>query len=201
MHGVNAETVRKRLHEHSITIGKVGGRRAFDPPKEVLETMYQTMSMRAIADKLGVGETVVFKRLKEHGIELKEHGNHRLKPGRVFSETHKANIRKAQLELGAVGEKNPNWRGGMTAINNRARTGWEARQWRVESLLRANHKCENCGIDQGNECDCCGVKISLHVHHIKSFAKFPDVRYDPKNSEVLCPKCHRKAHATKIKSE
>ena len=197
MHGVNAETVRKRLHEHCIEIGKVGGRRAFDPPKQVLETMYQTMSMRAIADKLGVGETVVFKRLKEHGIELKEHKNHRLKPGRVFSETHKQNIRKAQIALNAVGERSANWKGGMTAINMRARTGREAREWRKQSLERANNQCEICGILQGHECDCCGVKISLHVHHIKSFAKFPETRYDPTNSEVLCPKCHRKAHETK----
>lgn len=199
MYGVNAETVRKRLHEHGIAAMKRGGRRSFDPDPKTLRDLYQTMSMRQIAEHFGVGETVVFNRLKEHGIELKEHGNHRLKPGRVFSDEHKANIRKAQIKLGLKGDKNPNWKGGLTELNRQARTGWEAREWREKSLERAAYKCQKCGVAHGSICECCGVKTSLHVHHVKSFAKFPELRYDPKNSEVLCPKCHREEHA-KIKS-
>lgn len=197
MHGVNAETVRKRLHEHGIAALKRGGRRSFDPPKEVLEELYQTKSMRDIAEHFGVGETVVFKRLKEHGIELKEHGNHRLKPGRVFTETHKKNIRKVAIERAAYGEKNPNWKGGLTEINRRERTGWEAREWRQQSLERANNRCEDCGVENGSGCECCGTNIKLHVHHIHSFAKHPEIRFDPKNSEVLCPKCHHARHYRK----
>lgn len=194
MNGVNAETVRKRLKEHQIPIGKVGGRRSFDPPKEVLQELYQSMSMQEIAKFFGVGETVVFKRLKEHGVELELHKNHRLKPGRVFSEQHRKNIGEAQKKLGLVGEKNPNWRGGLTEINRRARTGWQAREWREKSLERAGYRCEKCGVEHGHTCECCGVKISLHVHHVQSFSKFPDLRYDPSNSEVLCPKCHYAKH-------
>lgn len=194
LYGVNAETVRKRLHEHGIASMKRGGRRSFDPSKEVLQTLYNTKSMREIAEHFGVGETVVFNRLKEHGIELEGHKNHRLKPGRIFSEEHRKNISKAQKQLGLIGEKNPNWQGGLTEINRRARTGWAAREWRELSLQRAGYKCQNCGVDHGHVCECCGIKISLHVHHIKSFSKFPDLRYDPENSEVLCPKCHREEH-------
>lgn len=194
MFGVNAETVRKRVHEHGLQAMKHGGRRSFDPPKEVLESLYQEMSMQKIAEHFGVGETVVFNRLKEHGIVQKLHKNHRLKTGRVFSEEHRKNISKAQKKLGLVGEKNPNWRGGLTEINRRARTGWQAREWREKSLERAGYRCEKCGIDHGHVCECCGIKITLHVHHIKSFSKFPELRYDPTNSEVMCPKCHREAH-------
>ena len=50
------------------------------------------MSMAEIATKYGVGETVVWKRLHEHGIELRDFKNHRLKPGRIFSEEHRRNI-------------------------------------------------------------------------------------------------------------
>lgn len=194
MHGVNAETVRKRLHEHGIASMKRGGRRSFDPPKDVLESLYQKMSMREIAEHFGVGETVVHKRLKEHGIELDTHKNHRLKPGRVFSESHKANIRQAQINLGLVGEKNPNWKGGLTEVNRRARTGWQAREWREKALERAGYKCQQCGVEHGRICECCGVVVRLHVHHVQSFSKFPEMRYDPENSEVLCPKCHHKEH-------
>jgi transposase len=192
--GISAEVVRRRIHELGIVIQKVGGRRAFDPPRDVLDELYQTKSMREIAEHFGVGETVVFKRLKEHGIELKEHGNHRLKPGRVFTEEHKQNIRKSQIERAAYGEKNPNWKGGLTEVNRRARGSWMAREWKQQSLARAGNKCERCGVENGKTCECCGVKIKLHVHHIKSFAKYPDIRFDPANSEVLCPKCHHDEH-------
>ena len=194
MHGVGAEVVRRRLHEHQIPINKSGGRRSFDPPKEVLQELYQAISMKEISELYGCGETVVFKRLKEHGIELEQHKNHRLKPGRVFTEQHKQNIRKSLIARVAYGEKNPNWKGGLTVKNLQARGSWEAREWKKNSLARANHKCEACGVEDGKTCECCGVKIKLHVHHIKSFAKFPAIRFDPTNSEVLCPKCHYGKH-------
>ncbi|MCX7135699.1 MAG: HNH endonuclease [Proteobacteria bacterium] len=194
--GVTAEVIRRRLHEYGVPINKVGGRRAFDPPKEVLESFYQRMSMRDMATHFGVGETVVWKRLREHGIELKEHTNHRLKPGRVFSDTHKANIRKAQIDRGAVGDKNPNWRGGLTDVNRRLRQSWQYREWRDNALRLRGCKCQDCGVAEGHMCECCGVKIKLHVHHVLSFAKFPESRFDPANSEVLCPKCHYGRHRT-----
>lgn len=196
--GVNAETVRKRLHEHAIKLGKNGGRRSFDPPKEELESLYQTKSMREIADHFGVGETVVFKRLKEHGIELENFKNHRLKPGRVFTEEHKRNIRNAQIEKQAYGEKNPNWRGGLTEKHRQLRNSWQAREWKKLSLERAGYKCEECGTEDGKTCECCGIKVKLHVHHVHSFAKYTELRFDPKNSEVLCPKCHYARHHWKI---
>lgn len=196
--GVCAEIVRRRLIEHGIPILKRGGRRAFDPPKDVLESLYQEKSMREIADYFGVGETVVFKRLKEHGIEQNEHKNHRLKVGRVFSETHKQNLSKAKREIAAYGEKNPNWKGGLTIIHRRERGSWQAREWKKQSLARANHQCERCGVKDNSVCECCGTKVRLHVHHIKSFAKFPEHRFDPQNSEVLCPKCHHAEHQMKI---
>lgn len=197
MFGVNAETVRKRLHKHGIAALKRGSRRAFDPPKEVLESLYQTKSMREIAEHFGVGETVVFKRLKEHDIELKEHKNHRLKPGRIFTDEHKANIRKSLISRAAYGEKNPNWKGGATAKNLALRRSWQSREWKKNSLIRANHQCEHCGVKDGSICECCGTNVKLHVHHIHSFAKFPDLRFDPANSEVLCPKCHYSEHKWK----
>ena len=34
----------------------------------------------------------------------------------------------------------------------------------------------------------------LHAHHIKSWEKFPNDRYDRSNGVVLCIKCHDKFH-------
>lgn len=194
MHGVNAETVRKRLHEHGIDTQKVGGRRAFNPSKEVLSDLYQTMSMRQIADKFEVGETVVWKRLHEHGITLKDHenGGHRLKVGRVFSEAHKANL--AASKRGKTGAANPNWKGGVTIENLKIRLSPEAIDWKKQVLKLRGNACQGCGAKRHSICECCGTKVNLHVHHIKSFAKHPELRFDVTNAEVLCPKCHFSRH-------
>lgn len=195
MNGVNAETVRKRLHEHGIEPFSVGGRRAFNPSKDVLNDLYQQMSMSAIAKHFNVGETVVFKRLKEHGITLKDHenGGHRLKAGRVFSQEHKANISKANTGTKRK-EKNPNWKGGVSTENFKIRNSASAKNWRKAVLEKYNHKCSACGVAQNTTCECCGTKIKLHVHHIKSFADYADLRFDVNNGEVLCPKCHYSRH-------
>jgi hypothetical protein len=42
----------------------------------------------------------------------------------------------------------------------------------------------------GNKCFLCGAKEKLHVHHIFDFKKFKTLRFDKKNGQVLCEKCH-----------
>lgn len=198
MFNITAEPVRLALIKHGIPRRAARPVKTFDPPKEQLRELYQSMSMADIAKHFGVGETVVFKRLKEHGIELNEHVNHRLKPGKVFSEEHRLNLRNAHLARDARGEKNPNWKGGTTAKNFLARSTVEYRDWKRSALQRAGHKCQQCGAVGGSVCECCGTKVMLHVHHIKSFAKYPDERFNVENSEVLCPKCHHSRHRSKI---
>lgn len=153
--------------------------------------------MRQIADKYGVGETVVWTRLKEFGIKLHdyENGGHRLRPGRIFSEEHR---RKIGLSMrGKVGPLNRNWKGGKAAENLRLRGSIEYREWKSAALALRGHECQECGVKHKSTCECCGTHVVLHVHHVKSFANFPEDRFDPQNSEVLCPKCHYPRHARK----
>jgi hypothetical protein len=148
------------------------------PPRDELEAEYQNHSMRQIAEKYGVGETVVWKRLKEFGIKLHdyENGGHRLKPGRIFSVEHRRNISRSMR--GKVGPLNRNWKGGKTAENLRLRGSIEYREWKASALLLRGYKCQECGTLDRTICECCGTQIVLHVHHVKSFAKFPDSRFD-----------------------
>lgn len=191
--GVSAEVVRRRIHEYGITVKPKGARRVFDPPVKELRKLYQTMSMAQIAEHYAVGETVVFKRLKEHGIEVEGFKNHRLKTGKTFSPEHRQALSKAKAGRWS-GAKNPNWKNGARQTNMQARSTGEYKQWRYAALARASFACESCGVAQGTMCKCCGHRISLHVHHVKPFAQFPELRFDPKNSEVLCPKCHSAKH-------
>lgn len=195
MYGVSQELVRRRIHEYDIAARKTGPSRSFRPSKDELEILYQTMSMAQIAEHFGVGETVVFKRIKEYGVTLKgfESGGHRAKTGKKFSDEHRKNLSSSLIGKMA-GEGNPRWKGGSTEENLRLRRTGAYIKWKKSSLERAGNKCQECGALGGNICECCGTKVILHVHHVKPFAKHPELRFDPANSEVLCPKCHRSRH-------
>jgi len=83
------------------------------------------------------------------------------------------------------GKNNPNWKGGITPINNSIRTSMEARLWKGSVFFRDDWTCQDCG-KRGNG--------ELHAHHIKPFATFPDLRFAIDNGITLCKKCHKKIH-------
>lgn len=188
--GMSQETVRRTMVRHGIARKRSGPRPEFLPSIQDLDALYQQMSMQQIARRYGVGQTAVWKKLKEYGIVLRdyENGGHRKKPGRVFSEEH-----RRKIGIASTGRKS-NWKGGLTEIHAKLRRSGAYKQWKLASLAKSQNKCEQCGKMNGEICECCGTKIVLHVHHIKSFAKFPETRFDPENSEVLCPKCHYSRH-------
>lgn len=45
-------------------------------------------------------------------------------------------------------------------------------------------------------CKICGSKEQLQVHHLSSYAKYPQLRYEPTNGVTLCKKCHDLFHNT-----
>ena len=65
------------------------------------------------------------------------------------------------------------------------------RVWRRKALKLHGDSCDKCGAKQHSLCECCGTKIYLEVHHVEKFASNKERRFDPTNSSVLCPKCHR----------
>ena len=56
--------------------------------------------------------------------------------------------------------------------------------WRKAVYERDHYTCQNCGKVGGR----------LNAHHIKSFARYPDLRLDVSNGITLCEKCHKLAH-------
>lgn len=56
--------------------------------------------------------------------------------------------------------------------------------WRASVYKRDFYTCQNCGAVGGK----------LNAHHIKPFAKYPDLRLDINNGITLCDKCHKLAH-------
>lgn len=64
----------------------------------------------------------------------------------------------------------------------RKRAGAQHRIFRKDAF-------ERCPI-----CIRCGAEESLHVHHIKGSAEFPESRFDALNAVTLCQTCHIEFH-------
>ncbi len=62
----------------------------------------------------------------------------------------------------------------------------EYSKWRATVLRRDNYVCQMCNNRK--------KRGSLQVHHIKRWANFPTIRYDPDNGITLCFLCHKSIH-------
>lgn len=69
---MDMKTVYTRMREYGIKLRKHGPVKVFDPSRDELHDLYfnKHYTMLEIAEHYGVGETVVFKRLREHKLIL-----------------------------------------------------------------------------------------------------------------------------------
>lgn len=91
------------------------------------------------------------------------------------------NISAAQRRLVKEGRHHL-WKGGLTKRNVLIRQTLRYRLWRESVFERDNWTCVKCGVR--------GVK--LHAHHLRPFAKHPDLRFAVDNGATLCVPCHKK---------
>lgn len=78
-----------------------------------------------------------------------------------------------------------NWKGGVDIVNRRIRQSEEYSAWRISVWQRDYWTCKNCG-HKGKD---------IVAHHIKSFSKYPKVRFDVENGVTLCRSCHKRVHS------
>ena len=93
------------------------------------------------------------------------------------------------------GERHWNWRGGITSEHEKIRNSTEYKEWRNKIFIRDNWTCQKCGSRNGN-----GVYVYLEAHHVKSFSKFPNLRFDLDNGVTLCRICHKETDSFGWKS-
>ena len=96
--------------------------------------------------------------------------------GKKHNQETRMKIRKTKL-----GERNPNWKGGVTPKNKLIRDSAEYALWRTAIFERDKWTCVWCGSR--------GTK--LNADHIKPFALYPELRFAIDNGRTLCVPCHK----------
>ena len=78
------------------------------------------------------------------------------------------------------------WRGGVSSENRKIRYSARMEKWRKTVFTRDDYMCQHCGARSGK-----GRPVHLHAHHVKSFAYYPELRFEVSNGLTLCRDCHR----------
>lgn len=143
------------------------------------EYVEKTRSARDIAAEFGITPAAVFFWLNRHGIPRRKGSEARLLPYRRKGASGPENGM-----YGRVGEKNPNWKGGVTPERQAV---YSSRAWAnvVKSVWARDHGvCKRCG----------ATPRKVHIHHIIGFA-VESSRCDINNLVTLCVPCHRYVHS------
>ena len=85
-------------------------------------------------------------------------------------------------KMGMMGEKHPNWKGGITKQNSNLRQRTDYKEWRRHVFQRDDYTCQGCG----------ARGCYLQADHVMPFSFYPDLRTEILNGQTLCVKCHRK---------
>lgn len=183
--GCSFRTILRKLHEYGLDVRNPGNQR-IDKLQDAdwLRSEYASgKSSTVIASEIGTTASLVVQYLKRHGIPTRSRGGNN---GRVFDAS--VRMRMSEAKRGRyTGDSNPNWKGGLVSENARLRTSYQSKQWSLAVRTR-----------DGNACVECGKTGRLHAHHIKSWIKHPELRFDVANGVTLCPICHQKAHGFKF---
>jgi len=93
----------------------------------------------------------------------------------------KPSVLKGSKRPEVSGENHWAWKGGRSKNYKSGYYSFEYKKWRSLCMERDNYECQECG-DGGY----------LTVHRIKSFAHYPELRFDLSNGVTLCEECHSK---------
>lgn len=90
-------------------------------------------------------------------------------------------IKKGKPAPWKSGDKCSFWKGGITKENRYIRTTLKMKLWREEVFKRDDWTCVWCKQRGGK----------LQADHIKSFSKYPALRFNIDNGRTLCVECHK----------
>lgn len=108
--------------------------------------------------------------------------NTKSRPEMNLANLQKRDKEKQRLAVSSrVGELHQNWKGGTSKAYKTGYYSTEYKEWRKSVFERDSYKCQECG----------SIGF-ITAHHIKSFAHYPDLRFELSNGLTLCEPCHSK---------
>lgn len=84
----------------------------------------------------------------------------------------------SKMMMGRTETRSYVWKGG---ISRNKHSTWENKKWRTKIFERDNWTCQTCN----------ARGVYLEAHHIKSWAKYPELRNNINNGVTLCKECHK----------
>lgn len=130
-----------------------------------------------------------YSRLRRHGYTELQTPHWRTKPkitkkclncGDTFSVKPSLDrVKYCSKSCAKIGKPSPNWQGGITSESVAERNKF-GKTIQPLVLARDNYTCQMCDQYSGY----------LHVDHIKSWADYPELRFDMDNCRTLCRACH-----------
>ena len=103
-----------------------------------------------------------------------------------FTGKHHTKEIKELNRISHTGENNVLWKGGISKLDSHERSKFRLRVRKI-IFERDKHQCVECS-----------SKEYLQITHIKSFADFPELRFEIDNCRTLCMGCHYKETYDKI---
>lgn len=105
------------------------------------------------------------------------------KPHPIHNESWRARVSEANS-----GPNHWNWKGGIDSENRLMRNSTDHQEWSAAVLRRDRWTCQRCGY-KGR---------ALVAHHIKSWSRHHDLRFDVSNGQTLCRPCHCEVHKPRL---
>lgn len=81
-----------------------------------------------------------------------------------------------------------NWKGGGSRGYREGYQSLDYKMWRMSVFERDNWTCQSCGLRNHIGL---GKNLYLTAHHIKSWAHYPELRFEINNGIALCEDCHK----------
>ncbi len=197
--GISTGTLKKWLRRHGLK-KPLGARTRWtlanaDKPyanKAWLEEKYvvENLDHQTIAKLCGVSHHTIRAWVRKHGLQKPmgswSAGKSPWNKGKKYSAgwTHSPGIR-LRLSEAKTGEKNPQWKGGITKRAIKIRRGM--RDIRPQIMARDGYRCRVCA----------GRK-RLEMHHIIPVWARPDLILEPENIATICRACHLKTYGREM---
>lgn len=188
-----------------IAMKKVAKEKGFGKHPNSLKNLEKMTSKRA--KELGFGKWMKGKKLSKAGRKKiseslkKVKCETRIKEGQHLS--MKTEFKKGDIPwsykktkeidkriLAVSGENHYNWKGGITSEIRKQREKFN-KNYSPKVFERDDYTCQICGKR--------GVK--LQAHHLKSWGKYPELRFELDNCQTVCTACHYLIHFKKQPDE